>query len=150
MAITVRVQHSLRFLVISLAGAIVVAAQEPQRPVFRGDTSVVLVDAQVVGRDGEPLSGLTASDFEVQIGGKARRVVSVEFIRHDVRSANASALTGAEAATQALPVTDPPPGQVRVARVPQDSPLQSREKGVNAARKFAGANSHAGSRHPDR
>src|SRR5690606_35279164 len=33
---------------------------------------------------------------------------------------------------------DPPPGQVRVAKVPQDSPLQSREKGVNAARKFVG------------
>jgi VWFA-related protein len=66
-----------------MLGAFVVAAQEPQRPVFRAGTEVVLVDAQVVTRDGHPIVDLAPADFEVQIGGQKRRVVSADFIRYD-------------------------------------------------------------------
>src|SRR5688572_5710522 len=56
--------------------------QAPQPPQFRGGTGLILVDVQVVAkRDGRPIDGLTADQFEVQIDGKRRPIDSIEFVR---------------------------------------------------------------------
>jgi VWFA-related protein len=62
---------------VGIAAASLVAQQPP---VFRGGADVVLVDAQVVDRDGVPVKGLTERDFSVRLGGQRRTVLSVEFI----------------------------------------------------------------------
>jgi hypothetical protein len=51
-----------------------------QQPTFRSSVDVV-VDVQVIGRDGLPITSLVAGDFEVTIGGKRRQVQSVELVR---------------------------------------------------------------------
>jgi VWFA-related protein len=56
--------------------------QEPQAPVFRSAVDVVAVDVQVVDRSGEPFKGLTPTDFEVSIDGKARQILSVNLIEY--------------------------------------------------------------------
>jgi len=43
-------------------------------------TDLVMVDVQVVDRDGNPVSTLGKADFEVSIDGRTRRVISSEFI----------------------------------------------------------------------
>lgn len=59
-----------------IASALLVAAMFPQD---RG-TDLVTVDVQVVDRDSNPISTLGKGDFEVTIDGRARRVMSSEFI----------------------------------------------------------------------
>jgi VWFA-related protein len=53
-------------------------AQEPL--VIEAETAVVALQVTVTGRDGKPVLGLTAEDFEVKDGGKLRPVVAVHEI----------------------------------------------------------------------
>jgi VWFA-related protein len=55
-----------------------VSAQQP--PTFRSSVDLVAVDVQVVDRTGKPIANLKPGDFQVEIGGRKRRVVSVDFI----------------------------------------------------------------------
>jgi VWFA-related protein len=57
----------------------VLAGQDPQQPLKSG-VELVMVDAQVVDKKGDPIAGLTAQNFQVSIGGKRRTVVSAEFL----------------------------------------------------------------------
>ena len=50
-----------------------------QQPTFRGSTDIVLIDAHVVARDGAPIQGLKADQFEVLVDGRRRPIVSIEF-----------------------------------------------------------------------
>jgi VWFA-related protein len=55
--------------------------QQPSPPpTFKAGIELISVDVQVVGREGDPVSGLGADVFEVTIDGKKRRVVSAEMI----------------------------------------------------------------------
>jgi VWFA-related protein len=56
---------------------------KPQRPVFRGGTQLVRVDAYPTGKDGRIIEGLTADDFEVLEDGKPQKVETFEFDRFD-------------------------------------------------------------------
>ncbi len=54
------------------------AQQTP--PVFRAGVDLVVVDVVVLDKDGQPVTNLTAADFEVSAGKRPRRIVSSEFI----------------------------------------------------------------------
>lgn len=78
---------SLRLSVTAAMGAVLcaaAAAQEPQRPTIRSGVELVLVDVQIVDREGHPIEALKAGDFEVSIDGRRRDVVSAELVRHAV------------------------------------------------------------------
>jgi len=56
-------------------------SQPPQPPqTFKSSVDLVPVDVNVVDRNGRPISDLTAQDFSLKVDGKARRVVSAQFI----------------------------------------------------------------------
>jgi len=59
--------------------------QAQQRPVFRGGTHFVRVDAYPV-RDGKIVEGLTRDDFEILEDGKPQAVDSLDFVRFDTFS----------------------------------------------------------------
>lgn len=74
----------------TMAGGLFVSAQQAdpeQRPSFRSGVELVTIDVTVVDRQGQPVPGLSPSDFTVTVGGQARRVVSAEFV--DVGAAKA-------------------------------------------------------------
>jgi VWFA-related protein len=66
----------------ALAGlSSVSAGQEPQAPSpFRTGTNVVRVDATVIDRGGNPVTSLTADDFEVREDGKLQTITSFRFV----------------------------------------------------------------------
>lgn len=64
---------------LGIASSAAVVAQDAQQPLKSG-VELVLVDAQVVDRTGAPIAGLTADKFEVKIGGKRRKIASIEFL----------------------------------------------------------------------
>ena len=82
-----RIRHgriAMPAMLLVTAGALLaartstVSAQQP--PTFRSTVDLVAVDVQVVDKDGRPIGTLKPGDFDVQIAGKKRRVVSADFI----------------------------------------------------------------------
>jgi len=55
--------------------------EDPQRPTFRSGAHFVSVDAYPT-RDGKPITGLTAADFELLEDGKPQAIDRIEFIAH--------------------------------------------------------------------
>jgi VWFA-related protein len=70
----------------SAAGVNGLARPRTQPPQFKSGVEMLAVDVQVVGRDGEPVLGLTPDQFTVKIDGRARPVRSVQFLEQTSRS----------------------------------------------------------------
>ena len=62
---------------------------DPQRPVFRAGAHFVRVDVYP-SRDGRPLTGLKADDFELLEDGKAQTIELIEFIESPLWTTNAN------------------------------------------------------------
>src|SRR5215203_4492960 len=97
-----RHRPSLRFLpLLPLLAAVLMAAAapvQPPPPTFEGTSQVVAVEVpvNVVGRDGQPVRGLTAADFEIYDGSEAQKISSFEVI--DLKAIDAAAAEGGGAA----------------------------------------------------
>ncbi|MGE0361045.1 MAG: VWA domain-containing protein [Vicinamibacterales bacterium] len=57
------------------------AAAQEQAPVFRTGVEVLPVDVTVVDRDGRQVTDLTAADFQVEVDGRPRKVLTAEYIK---------------------------------------------------------------------
>ena len=84
----------LRAGVSLLVGALAVVGQTPatppqtqtqaqQRPVFRGGTHFVRVDAYPTGKDGKIVEDLKPEDFEILEDGKPQAIDSLDFVKYD-------------------------------------------------------------------
>lgn len=71
-----------RLLLLALALLAAASPARTQTPTFEGTSQVVAVEVpvQVVSRDGEPIRGLTAADFEIYDGGDPQKISSFELI----------------------------------------------------------------------
>jgi VWFA-related protein len=67
-------------LALGAGGSLLAQQQKPEQPRFETTAEVVLVDVTVVSNDGEPITGLTASDFKLTVNGQPRPVHTVQFI----------------------------------------------------------------------
>jgi VWFA-related protein len=69
-------------LLLALLVAVPALTQTRRAPTFEGTSQVVAVEVpvNVVGRDGEPVRGLTAADFEVYDGNELQKITSFEVI----------------------------------------------------------------------
>jgi len=69
-------------LTVALAAAGTLRAQDTpaQAPPIRLAVDRVPVDVTIVGGDGRPVTGLTESDFTLEVDGRTRRIVSAQYI----------------------------------------------------------------------
>jgi VWFA-related protein len=109
-----RAMAAIWLLIVAVAVPLLAFQEAPQRPTFKSSTELVLIDTQVVQRDGTPIQGLAADRFEVFIEGRRRPVVSAEFI-----PAHQSALAGA--ASEASGESAAPAGRTIVLAIDQNS-----------------------------
>jgi VWFA-related protein len=86
------------------AAALLLAAAR-QQPSYTTGVDLVAVEVTVVDRDGVPVTGLSAGDFDVTISGRPHRVVSAEWLSYGsgAGSATASATTSTGAASPPAP-----------------------------------------------
>jgi VWFA-related protein len=121
--------------VLLVGGAVVAAAQ--QAPVFKSSADVIAVDVQVVSRDGMPITGLTAEQFEVFIDGRRRPVQSAQFLRVAEAPPLASKRGGAPPAP-ALAAPASGDGRIIMIAVDQMSfPMVTQQSAREAARRIA-------------
>ena len=77
-------------LAISLVALFALAAVPGQQQTFRSGTDVVLIDVEVLTKDGLPIEGLKSDQFEVFIDGRRRTILSSEFLRESTTMVKAS------------------------------------------------------------
>jgi len=65
------------------------------KPTFRSGVDLVTVDATVIGRDGEPIATLDADDFQLEVDGRPRRVMSAQFVSQSARGTRPARLPAA-------------------------------------------------------
>jgi len=132
----------LLFCVCAVLAGGFVSAQSPQTsqtPTFRSTTSLVLVEVSVLAKDGKPVPGLTADDFQVKLDGQVRpvRAVTYEQIATPLAAPAGVAepdATGAPNRVEANGVAPPAPRRrVIVIMVDDLSLTPSRGKGMLAA-----------------
>ena len=68
---------ALAVAVGSVAGAVRVRGQQPA---FKTEAEALAVDVSVLDGSGTPVPGLGASDFDVRVDGRQRRVINVQWI----------------------------------------------------------------------
>jgi VWFA-related protein len=94
-ASTVR-RAGLGAVVLAALGG-VLAAQQPapptDQPAFRTGADLVIVDAVVVDKDGKPVTGLTAADFEVRDEGRAQTVSLFQTVAPEAAAPQAAGTT---------------------------------------------------------
>jgi len=117
--------------VLSIACWVLITAQQPQ---FRSSVERIVIDLQVVDKQGQPIPHLAAADFQVTIGQGKRVVSSAEFIR---AARNDSSAAGA--APNSPPDDDPrrPVGRDFILAIDESSfRTQSASAAIRAARGF--------------
>jgi VWFA-related protein len=84
-------------LILASPLAALYAADRQAAPTFEGSSQVVAVEVpvNVVGRDGDPVRGLTADDFEVYDGGERQKVSSFEVVDLKTMKEEAAPAAGA-------------------------------------------------------
>lgn len=94
---------TIRLAALVLAGLLVAGSGLAQQapPVFRAGVDLVSVDVSVLDGDGRPLEGLTPDDFVLEVDGRARPVVSAQFVNLTAPAGSRAALSGDHFSTNA-------------------------------------------------
>ena len=119
MAVRPRTRLAATLIAVVVALSVVLPAQQP--PIFRSGVELLEVDASVLGRDGNPIADLQASDFSVTVDGEPRTVVQAQFI--SLRAPAASAPPADSLAVDAAYSSnaDADPGRLIVILVDEES-----------------------------
>lgn len=64
----------------TVAAVVALASLSAQQPTFRAGIDLVTVDASVHSENGSPVPTLTAADFRLEVDGRARPIVSAQFV----------------------------------------------------------------------
>jgi VWFA-related protein len=98
-----------------------VRVQNTQAPVFRSDVELVAVDVIAVDRNGKPIVGIRPEEFQVTIDGKARRVVSAQYVEQRQAASGTAVNLGrleGEEAVEAAYASNEGPGPAASASLP--------------------------------
>ena len=85
-----------------------------EQPIFRTTTNLVVVNVEVRSRDGKPVEGLKAEDFEILESKQPQRISVFEYQRLESEApATPAAVAAAEEARSAPAISASKPGELR-------------------------------------
>ena len=87
-----------------------------QQPAFKGGVSLITVDVTVLDRDGKPVPGLTANDFQVKLNGKVQPVRALTFLESSTDAAEPAPDPKAPVMPQMFPVAEVKGGAAETTR----------------------------------
>ena len=119
-------------LAIAVLAAVSLAAQGQSQPIFRTGVELITVEASVLDDKGQPVSDLTAADFEIKIAGQVRPVRYARFFHAAASDASAEGATAAAAAPliPAAATNRAEDGRTVVFVVDRESIQQGAERGM--------------------
>ena len=74
----------MRLVTLALCAAVLLQTQKPAQPTFKSSTELVEVDAVVLDKDGNFVSGLTADDVTLYENGKPQKIQQFFMVTHDL------------------------------------------------------------------
>ncbi len=86
-------------------------------PTFKSGVSLVTIDVTVLDKDGKPIPGLTADDFEIKLNGKVQPIRAVAFVQ--AAAAPAPKPAAEKAAPAAAPVVAAPAAMAAAPDMPR-------------------------------
>src|SRR5258706_11350081 len=100
-------QIAIALCCLVTAGALArVHGQQPGSPAFKGGVALVTVDVTVLDRDGKPVPGLTANDFQVKLNGKVQPVRALTFLEARTDASERAPDPKASVMPQMFPIAD--------------------------------------------
>jgi hypothetical protein len=87
-----------------LAAGRLLPGQQQTPPAFKGGVALVTVDVTVLDRDGRPVPGLTAADFQVKLNGRVQPVRALTYLEAGAATAEDSGKPAAPVMPQLFPV----------------------------------------------
>jgi VWFA-related protein len=127
---------------VLVLSAMALARDRAQQPTFRAVTTLVTFDVTVLSRDGKPVPGLTAEDFDIRLNNKPQPVRAVAFLEATAPPAAEPAKPPADLArapVRATNTTPEPESRVFVVMVDDLSIQPGASKNIFvAAEKFLG------------
>lgn len=143
--------RSILILIAVVLSAPVLALEmrAQQKPAtFRSSVTLVSVDVTALDKDGRPIQGLTADDFQIKLNGRLQPVRTVDYIQAPQANSSASAGPAADPAAGGRPVVtnvvalkDP---KIFILAIDDLSlPPEGGRRTITAARRFVDAQSPA-------
>lgn len=97
-------------------------AQQQAPPTFKSGVALVTVDVSVLDRDGRPVEGLGAGDFEVKLDGRVYPVKVASFVQIATRRAPTVGSPAASGGAAATSTTPPATAATPAAAAPEQQP----------------------------
>ena len=125
---------------ILAAAASAGAAGQSQAPVFRSGVTLVTVDVTVLDKDGKPVPGLVADDFQIKLNGKLQPVRALSYVKVAEKAAALSVRDiPAEVTGRRVIANDAPAGEQKVFVIAVDDlsfPPEGGKRTIEGAKHF--------------
>ncbi len=99
--------------ILIVAGSIALLHAQQPAPPFRGGVSLVTVDVTVLDKEGRPVPGLAAEDFQVKLNGKVQPIRALSYLEARTDTTESVPAPKGPVMPQMFPVADvkeAPPG----------------------------------------
>jgi VWFA-related protein len=104
----------LAFCSVCMVAASPLGGEQQAPPSFKGGVTLVTIDVTVLDRDGRPVPGLTAADFQVKLNGRVQPVRALSYLEARADATRSEPQPAAPVMPQLFPVA-PVAGEVAAA-----------------------------------